>query len=70
MEDQEIFWKVLGKKIYNGLWSSVMAQAKFRWLHFPGLSNNRMLDPVFLEISGTEGLRLGMELERDVEIAT
>ena len=52
MEDQEIFPKVLNKNIYNGFGPLVMTRVKFRWLHFLGLSNNRMLDSVFLEING------------------
>ena len=47
IEDQEIFLKALGKTIYYGFGPLVMARVKFRWLHFLGLSNSRMLNPVF-----------------------
>ena len=46
MEDQEIFLKVLGKRIHNDFGALVMARVKFHWIHFVGLSNSRMLDPV------------------------
>ena len=47
IEDQEIFLKVLGKKVYNGFGPLAMARVKFCWLRILDLSNNRMLDPVF-----------------------
>ena len=50
MEDQEIFLKVLGKKICNDFGQLVMALVKLCWLHFLGLTNSRMLDLV-VEIS-------------------
>ena len=36
-----------GQKIYDDFGPVVMAWLKFQWLHFLGLSNNRMLYAVF-----------------------
>ena len=47
------FLKVLGKKIYD-FSRLVMARIKFCWLRFLGLSNNRMLDPVFSRDQGEQ----------------
>ena len=41
---RKYFWKCCPKWFTISL---VMAQVKFRWFHFLGLSNNRMLDPAF-----------------------
>ena len=40
-------FEALGRNTCNDFGPLVMARVKFRWLHFRGLSNNGMLDPVF-----------------------